>query len=175
MTIRPEVPDDHAAVQGIVAEAFAGTEFGHQGEADLVIALRKAPEAISLVAIEGDRVCGHILFTRVRIHAGDERIEGLGLAPMAVDPEWQGRGIGSSLVEAGLCLSKERDVPFVVVYGHPDYYPRFGFVPALECDLRHGFEGMPLDLFFVRILDDRVLARIRGGTARYREAFGPQD
>jgi putative acetyltransferase len=99
-------------------------------EADIVDALRSScPEALSLVAIQDTHVVGHMLFTPVTID-GASIVGGMGLAPMAVLPEKQRLGIGSRLVRAGLEQLRHVGCPFVIVLGHPEYYPRFGFLPA---------------------------------------------
>jgi putative acetyltransferase len=82
---------------------------------------------LSLVALDGDEVVGHILYSRARLASGDEA---LALAPMAVVPERQGSGIGSRLVEESLRRAEGTGFPLVVVLGHAEYYPRFGFEPA---------------------------------------------
>ncbi len=94
----------------------------------------------------------------------------MGLAPMAVLPDRQRQGIGSDLVRGGLNILRERNCPFVVVVGHPEYYPRFGFEPASTHGLASQWEGMPDAAFIVLVLDVDAMAGL-SGVAKYREEF----
>jgi putative acetyltransferase len=94
----------------------------------------------------------------------------MGLAPLAVQPEHQRQGIGSSLVERGIAPLRERSCPFVIVLGHPEYYGRFGFERACTYGLRSQWDGIPNEAFRVRFFDESLKARA-GGIARYRDAF----
>ena len=94
----------------------------------------------------------------------------MGLAPMAVAPEHQRQGVGSALVERGLALLRERGCPFVIVLGHPTYYPRFGFVPASRSGLTCQWDGIPDDVFMAQILDAERMHGV-AGAARYRDEF----
>jgi putative acetyltransferase len=126
LEIRPEESDDYAAVRRVLERAFGSGS----GEAELVEALRAAdahlPE-LCLVALDEGRVVGHLFFSQARLETGDDV---LALAPMAVLPERQREGIGSRLLEDGLRRARQSAFPLVVVVGHPEYYPRFGFEPA---------------------------------------------
>ncbi|MFG1653207.1 GNAT family N-acetyltransferase [Micromonospora sp. NPDC049275] len=144
MLIRRETPADADAIRAVHAAAFATTtgeaapvEATPLGalpvEATLVDALR-ADEgwlpAYSLVAIDSDgQVVGHVVATRGRV--GGESVA-LGLGPLGVLPGWQRRGVGTALMHAVLGAAEARDEPLVVLLGHPEYYPRFGFRPAVE-------------------------------------------
>ena len=165
ITIRPERPEDASQVRHVNELAF-----GQPTEADLVDRLRQAcTETLSLVA-EDDTVVGHILFTPVVIESADHRVLGTGLAPMAVLPDRQRQGIGSQLVRRGLDMLRERGCPFVIVVGHPEYYPRFGFEPASTHGLACQWEGVPDPAFMVLVLDAHAMAGV-SGVARYREEF----
>jgi putative acetyltransferase len=125
--IREERLEDRDAIRAVNRAAFGG-----ETEARLVDLLREAGEFIvSLVSLREDHVVGHVLFSRIWVETPGGRIAAASLAPMAVLPEWQRRGVGSELVRRGLELCGERGVPFVVVLGHPEYYPRFGFSAEL--------------------------------------------
>lgn len=164
MTIRPERPDDVARVRDINTLAF-----GQPVEALLVDTLRvNCADALSLVADE-NTVVGHILFTPVTIEA-DRPLVGMGLAPMAVHPDRQRAGIGTQLVTRGLEILRARGCPFVVVVGHPEYYPRFGFEPASRRGLASQWEGIPDAAFMVLVLDETAMAGV-SGVARYRAEF----
>lgn len=124
---------------------------------------------LSLVAVEDDRVVGHILFSPVTIESEAEVRAAAGLAPLAVLPELQRSGIGSRLVRAGLEECRNAGHECVVVLGHPDYYPRFGFVPAICYGVRCEFD-VPDEAFMVIELREGAL-RGRAGTARYQPEF----
>ena len=120
--IREEQTGDAEAIRRVNTEAF-----GQPQEAQLVDALRNnCSDLLSLVAVDGQDIVGHILFSPALL--GD--VEGMGLAPMAVIPARQRDGVGSELVRAGLAKLEERGCLFVIVLGHADYYPRFGFERA---------------------------------------------
>ncbi len=164
--ICPESPTDSSAIRSILEEAF-----GQALEAELVDALRASCRGLlSLVAVRGDRVVGHILFSPVTATAGTGSIDGMGLGPMAVMPQYQRQGIGSQLVNAGLEKLREKACPFVVVLGHPEYYPRFGFLPASQLGLDCQWEGIPDNVFLARVLHEGALDGV-SGVARYRDEF----
>lgn len=137
IVIRPEQPSDAGPI-GVVHRAA----FPSDAEARLVARLRENSHApVSLVCeIEG-HIVGHILFSPVEIVGNTMNAGGLGLAPVAVRPEYQRMGIGSSLITAGLAASRLAEVAFVVVLGHPEYYPRFGFRNARQRGLSNEYEA----------------------------------
>ena len=96
-------------------------------------------------------------------------ITGAALGPMAVLPEYQGQGIGSKLVEAGNLKLKDVGYPFIIVVGHANYYPRFGFRPASAYGIRCEWE-VPDDVFMLLILDEAKMQGV-SGLAKYRHEF----
>jgi putative acetyltransferase len=164
--IRAETMEDHSAVHSVVELAF-----GQANEADLVDALRKvASPQISLVAVVENRIVGHIFFSPVTVESEREIFTALGLAPMAVLPEYQKRGIGSRLIQEGLteCQRIGHDIVFVV--GHPEYYPRFAFMVAKE----KGFQceyPVPDEVFMVAELRPGALSG-KQGLVKYLPEFG---
>ncbi len=129
--IRAETVEDFDAVRRVNELAFETPD-----EARLVDRLRGTSPHVSLVAVEEGRVVGHIFFSPVMIESQETGVAAMGLGPMAVVPERQGGGIGSRLVREGLEECRRRGCGVVVVLGHADYYPRFGFVPASRKGLR---------------------------------------
>jgi putative acetyltransferase len=138
LTVRDETPADRGAVREVNRLAF-----GRDGEARLVDALRDGGYArVSLVAVVDGRVVGHILFSTLPITTVDgPPIEALALAPMAVVPARQRQGVGSALVREGLRACREAGHRAIVVLGHTEFYPRFGFSAALARRLSSPFSG----------------------------------
>src|SRR5262249_2325845 len=132
LLVRPEAPGDVGAVRLVCEQAFGGP-----GEANLVDALRRNGKVtLSLVAEVRGAVVGHVLFSPAGIAPAGGPGEVVGLAPLAVLPVYQRRGVGSALVRAGLAGLLAAGHGAVVVLGHPGYYPRFGFQPAAGFGLR---------------------------------------
>jgi len=162
--IRAEEERDWAAVHALNASAFETP-----AEANLVDALRtQAQPVISLVAEHAGLVVGHILFSPVTL-PGHVGLGIMGLAPMAVARPHQRRGIGSALVRAGLTRCTALGVGAVVVLGHPGYYPRFRFSPAVRFGIRSEYEA-PEEAFMVVELLPGFL-RGASGTIQYHAAF----
>jgi putative acetyltransferase len=148
--IRPEEPRDLDAIRAVHLAAF-----GQSAEADLVDALR--PGTVSLVAEIDGAVVGHVLFSPVEVGGSPA----LALAPMGVLPAFQRRGIGSELVRRGLDAGARLGHGVVIVLGHAEYYPRFGFRPARP----HGIVppwDVPDEVFLARELAPGALEKMRG-------------
>jgi putative acetyltransferase len=165
MTVRPETPADHATIHEINARAF-----GRDDEARLVDALRASEHFItdlSLVAEADGPVIGHILFTRIQIRTAADLVPALALAPLAVHPDWQRRGIGSRLVREGLDACRRLSHRIVIVVGHPTYYPRFGFTSARTFGLQSPYHDAA---FMAHELVPGALRDVQG-TVEYPPVF----
>ena len=160
--IREEKPGDISAIHELNKLAFE-----QEQEANIVDELRSNGSArLSLVAVVEGRVVGHIMYSPITIGG---TVEGAALGPMAVLPEYQGKGVGSELVRNGNQRLKNDGCPYIIVLGHAQYYPRFGFKPARA----HGITcewNVPDNVFMLLVLDD---AKMRGvsGLAKYRHEF----
>jgi putative acetyltransferase len=165
LTIRPEIPEDLASIYYVNQKAF-----GRSQEADLVDKLRKRGVlTISLVAVQETVIVGHIAFSPVEIASQKSSFGALTLAPIAVLPTHQNKGIGSQLVIAGLEECRRLGHEIVVLAGHPNYYPRFGFVPAYPKGVECEFE-VPDEAWMIRELKEGALAG-RRGKVRFQPEF----
>jgi len=165
VSIRPERREDPSEIHRVVAAAFPTA-----AEADLVDRLRDAvPTRISLVAEKGGRVVGHILFTPVAVRDGTLQRYAMGLAPMAVHPDYQRQGIGSRLVVVGLETCTRRGDSLVFVVGHPDFYPRFGFEPAAPKGFHYIDKGFDPYIFVAELKKGSL--RGKRGWVEYHPEF----
>ena len=168
VSIHAELSDDYAEIRAVVEAAFSSSPLGHHGEAELIERLRQAcPEVLSLVAKHQGHVVGHVLFSPVVIE-GDS-LCGMGLAPVAVSPAFQRRGIGTLLITKGIEALKAQDCWFVCVLGWPNYYRRFGFEPARQFGLDSEFGGAADGTFQILWLRDHP--KSLEGAVRYRPEF----
>lgn len=162
--IRLEQRQDSQGIRALYEAAFPTTF-----ESRLVDQLREAARPyLGLVALRDGEVCGHILFTPVT-NDGAPTARLLGLAPMAVIPELQRKGLGTRLAKGGLAAAKDTGARAVFVLGHVDYYPRFGFEPAAMHGLRCPWE-VPEEAFMARPLQPGGLEGL-SGMVRYHPAF----
>ena len=165
MIIREEELADTEAIWNINADAFETED-----EANLVNALRNSDcTFISLVAETEDKAAGHILFTPVELTGNKNKLKLIGLAPMAVLQKYQNQGIGTQLVKAGIELCKSKDYDAIVVLGHPNYYPRFGFVPSVAHGIKSEYE-VPDEAFMILELKKNSL-KGNQGVIKYHEIF----
>lgn len=176
LVIRPENaadPAECAAIADLVERAFRAVPESDGTEAALVAALRASGDVVAdltLVALESERIVGHVLFSRMQV--GDTPV--LALAPLAVTPEKQRMGIGSALVRRALERARQADKApgaprFVIVLGDPDYYSRFGFTRAADFGIAVP-EGFPPECFLaLEFVPGPALANAR---VRYAAPFG---
>jgi putative acetyltransferase len=164
ITVRRERRDERAAISAVDVAAF-----GRPDEADLVERLHQEGVVLASFVAEIDgQIVGHILFSRMLIETADVRVAAVALAPMAVTPDRQRRGVGSQLIREGLAWLSGRGEHIVIVLGHPDYYTRFGFSTDRARALASPF---PPEAFMALELVPGALDGIRG-SIRYPDAFG---
>ena len=162
--VRPEREGDETGIAWVITSAFAAAGHSQGNEAEIVRRLRagRELEASYVAATPAGEIVGHVAFSPVLVDGRDCGWYGLG--PLAVLPEWQRRGIGAALVEAGLERLRRIDAAGCVVLGNPAYYRRFGF--ALDPTL--SYPGPPPE-YFQRLVLEGDPAR---GTVEYSPAFG---
>ena len=162
MIIRREEPCDIAAIRRVNEQAFDGSV-----EANAIDALRERGAAtLSLVAVIDERMVGHLFFSPVTIESPERSWPGLGLAPLTVLPEYQRQGIGTALMNKGLEECRRLGHERVIVLGHADYYPRFGFERASRCGVRFEFEA-PDEACMILALQPGALDGV-SGVAKYQ-------
>ena len=163
MEIRPERPGDEAAIAEVIEAAFALAKHRDGTEAQIVERLREGGAlTLSLVAVDGGTIVGHVAYSPVTIDGAD--LNWFGLGPVAVQPDQQGKGLGSSLIREGLDRLTEIGAAGCVLVGEPEYYGRFGF----RADDRLVYPGLPPEYFQALSLSGDLPA----GTVAYHPAFG---
>jgi len=155
LIIRPETPTDYSAIKEVNDLAF-----GQPVEGKLVENLRKNPKFVpelSLVAEASGKIVGHILFFPIVIKSAAGKEKGtISLAPLAVRPEFQKQGIGHGLILEGLKACRQLGYDSVIVFGHPEYYPKLGFRPAGTWSIKDTF-GAPAEAFMAMELKEGAL------------------
>jgi predicted N-acetyltransferase YhbS len=165
--IRSETEEDYEEITRLHDMAFKQTN-----EGKLVENLRKTPRFISelsLVAEYEDKIVGHILLYPIKINTNKRKCDSLALAPMSVHPDYQNKGIGGKLIKKGLKKAKELGFRSVIVLGHSEYYPRFGFKAASKWGIYAPFD-VPDDVFFGIELTENALQNC-SGTVEYPKEF----
>lgn len=163
--IRKQQPADIPQIREVNTQAFGQLE-----EADLVDKLReRCQEILELVAVRGDEVVGHILFSPATIACRGRTVTGAALGPMAVSPRHQRQGIGTELVESGVSILREKGCLFLVVLGHPAFYPRFGFRPASQFGVHCDWD-VPAAVFMLMVLAAEEMQGVKGRVT-YRPEF----
>lgn len=168
LEIRQETKNDYEDVYDVIKTAFETAEHSDGNEQDLVVALRKSDKFIpnlSLVAVEDNKIIGYILFTKIKIGKYEE----VALAPLAVLPQYQGKGIGRKLIESGHKIAKGLGYHYCVVLGSEKYYPKFNYVPAIQYRIKAPFE-VPNENFMAIKLNDADI-KIEG-IVEYAKEFG---
>lgn len=162
--IRQEIEADAPAIWSVQEQAFS-----EELVARVVDMVRASDSMVlSLVAVTGDQVVGHVLFSPITVESSPADSRWVALGPLGVLPDYQGRGIGSSLVREGLALCRVRGYDGVVLHGAPGYYARFGFVRASDHGLTNAFENLPE--FQVTELRQGALEQV-AGAVRFAPEF----
>ncbi|MEL6593535.1 MAG: N-acetyltransferase [Bacteroidota bacterium] len=146
LSIRTESPADYKIVKNLVQAAFASIEYSDQQEHQLVARLRQSDAFIpdlALVAEDAGQILGYILLTRIEIREEEQTHPALALAPVAVLPAAQGQGIGGQLIEAAHERARSLGHQCIVLLGHADYYPRFGYEPCEQYGIKFPFDVPP--------------------------------
>ena len=168
--VRPSTEADLDAVLEVERRAFGGDV-----EAELVWSLLADAEVripgLSLVAAEGSELVGHVLFTRARTERGATAVL---LAPLAVVPERQRKGVGSLLVREGLAVARQLGFEVALVLGDPAYYGRFGFAPAASAGITPPYPVEPAEAWMAVELVPGTLLRATG-PVKLAEAFMDPD
>ena len=166
--IRKENEKDYPKSYDVVKIAFENAEHSDGNEQDLVVDLRNGngyiPE-LSLVAELDGKIVGYIMFTKILISENEE----IALAPLAVLPEYQKQGIGSKLIEHGHKIAKDLGYHYSVVLGSEKYYPKFGYIPAINYGIKPPFD-VPSDNFMaIKLNKNNTVIK---GIVRYSKEFG---
>lgn len=161
--IRDATPRDFAAIRAIIRHAFEGDD-----EADLVESLRDDSDMlVELVADSDGALHGHIGYSRLRIERDEGALHCAALAPVSVLPAFQRKGTGGALIKAGNARCLDIGCTAIIVLGHADYYPRFGFSAEIAKSLSAPFAGPSF-----MALEFQPGALKSGGRVRYAKAFG---
>lgn len=168
LEIRQENEKDYKQVCDVIKTAFEQAEHCDGNEQDLVIALRKSDSFIpelSLAAVSDNKIIGYILFTKIKIGSVTE----LALAPLAVLPEYQRKGVGASLITEGHKIAASLNYDYSVVLGSDKYYSKFGYVPASRYNIKAPFDVDDKYFMAIKLRDG---AKAVNGTVEYDRAFG---
>ena len=168
LEIRQETKNDYEEVYNLVKKAFETAEHSDGNEQDLVVDLRKSnnfiPE-LSLVAIQDSKIVGYILFTKIKIGESEE----IALAPLGILPEYQRKGIGRALIKEGHRIAKNLGYHYSIVLGSEKYYPKFGYVPAINYGIMPPFDVSYENFMAIKLNDtDKEIK----GIVKYAKEFG---
>lgn len=174
MTIRKEEEKDHKKVFQLIEEAFRNMEHSDHQEHFLVEKLRKSDAFIaelSLVAEdEQGEITGHILFTKIKIDNGPESYESLALAPVSVKPEFQNKGVGGKLILQGHAIARELGYSSIILIGHENYYPRFGYEKTSNFGISFPFDIPEENGMAIELTENGL--KNKKGVVKYPKEFG---
>lgn len=172
MIIRQEIPSDYKTVYQLIKHAFENEELSDHKEQELVERLRQSDAFItelSLVAEEDNQILGHILLTKIKIKGNHEETESLALAPVSVLPKHQGRGIGGELIQKAHQIAENLGYQSIVLLGHAQYYPRFGYTEAHAFGISLPFDVPKENAMVLELVKDGLKGV--SGVVEYSKAF----
>ncbi|PEC82807.1 GNAT family N-acetyltransferase [Bacillus cereus] len=171
VTIRQEQKSDYRKTEEVVKKAFLNEEYSDKKEHELVKRIRECdafvPE-LSIVVVD-EEIVGYIMLSKITIEKDGASVDSLALAPVSVANGHQKKGIGGKLIVAALEKAKGLGYGSVVLLGHPEYYPKFGFKKASEWNIKAPFE-VPDEVFMVKELTENALEGVEG-VVQYSSAF----
>ena len=160
LTIRQETSSDYKSVFELIKEAFANEKYSDHKEQILVEKLRNSnsfiPE-LSIIAQIDDVIVGHILLTEIKIINKDNSIVSLALAPVSVMPKYQKQGIGGKLITHAHTLAKNLGYKSIILLGHEDYYPKFGYKQADKFQIKLPFDVPTENCMVIELIEDGLL------------------
>ncbi len=166
LEIRKETKKDFNEVYNVVKVAFETAEHSDGNEQDLVVALRKSENFIpdlSLVAVLDNKIVGYILFTKIKIGKYEE----ICLAPLAVLPEYQRKGIGKNLIERGHEIARNLNYHYSIVLGDQKYYSKFNYLPSITYNIKAPFKVSPENFMAIKLNELEI-----EGIVEYAKEFG---
>ncbi len=170
--LRQETPADHPTVASIIREAFKTEPHSDQTEHLLVERLRQSdafiPELSIIAEVEG-KICGHVLVTKIEIVNGEQMFPSLALAPVAVHPNHQKKGIGGALIKEAHRVAKEAGFLSIVLLGHDQYYPRFGYQRCSQFGIQLPFEAPDENCMVIELVENGLQGV--SGMVQYSKAF----
>ncbi|UZR97512.1 GNAT family N-acetyltransferase [Chondrinema litorale] len=172
IVIRQEISEDHKAVFELIEKAFKDEAYSDHTEQFLVERLRKSKAfvpALSILTEVDNKIVGHILLTKVKIKNGDEEFDSLALAPVSVLPDYQRKGVGKKLIEQAHQKAKELGFQSVLVLGHEEYYPKFGYQQANNFGIKFPFDVPAKNCMAIELIQNGLSGV--SGTVEYPVEF----
>lgn len=166
--LRPATRQDFDIIEAVHQAAFSVSDFGYNGEGQLARQLHEAGDALVSILAEADgKAVGHVLFSPVKVEADGKPVVAAALAPTGVIPDWQDKGVGGQLIQAGLAALKAQGVQLSFAVGNTDYYLRFGYTAEVAKPYESPYAGP----YFLAVSLDRKLKMPKAGKAEFAPAF----
>ncbi|MBF2188965.1 N-acetyltransferase [Staphylococcus epidermidis] len=172
LKIRKAKREDYSFTEELIKEAFAHETYSDHNEHKLVAKLRQSDTFVpdlSLIALDKNKIIGQILLSKISIVSGKNSTGSLALAPVSVLSAYQNKGVGRQLIQKALETAKNLNFESVIVLGHSDYYPKFGFKKASNWNIEAPFD-VPKDTLMAMELKEHALDNV-SGVIHYPNAF----